>query len=290
MKTFCLIDNKWIDIQSDNNYIVYGKGWLNTYQDKNMNLLQNLYPAFVSCSEYSEGLMIVQGKNNKFGYMDKAGVLRSPCIYQVAYPFVNGVAIVYDGYFHVINPLGRMVIPDNYDNIRYDEYNNEYLKCFKQGINQPLIVKISDLIGEYTYPKDNIDSQMMLVTNQNDEQSFCEVPVINGFVPIIRNSMWGVQDQKGNTIVPACHKKPYFPYNSMFSFIEDNYLKIIDLTTKQYKYIDCSLYDKAWDSLKSLDLNPKVMAQCIKTGNLYEVTSLVTIDDQTLGQAKKRIK
>ncbi len=290
MKTFCQIDNQWIDVQRNNNYFVYGGNLLKMYKEKNKDLIQSMYPSFISCSEYSEGLMIVQGKNGKFGYMDKEGILRVPCIYKGATPYFGGIAIVYDGYFHVLDYQGRMVISDNYDDIRYYDEKGEYLQCSRVGNCHPIMVQISDLVGRYTYPKDDIQNQLMLLINNDGVMGLCEMPVINGFMPILRNGLWGIQDRQGNVIELACHKRPYLPYNSMFSTVKNNYLKIVNLETRKYKYIDGSLYDHIWNILLHLDKNPSVHAQYLPTGQIQNVSSVIHIDDNIIGKARKRIK
>ncbi len=290
MKTFCQINNQWIDIQTNNNYFVYGNNLLNMYKEKNMDLLQSMYPAFISCSEYTEGFMIVEGKYNKFGYMTQEGILRVPCIYKQALPYFNGIAIVFDKYFHAIDYKGHTILADNYDNIKYFGENDEYLKCLKPGDCQPNIIKISDLIGKYSYQQDDIQSHLALITDDNGDIDLCEMPIINGFIPIMKNKLWGIQDKQGRLIEDTCHKELYLPYNSMFCFVEHNGLKIMNLETKQYKYIDGAIYDQIWNTLLRLDQNPSMFAQYLPTGQIQEVSSVIHINDDIIGKSKRKIK
>lgn len=67
---------------------------------------------------FSEGLMVVKGKNGKYGYADEHGIIQIPCQFECAYGFDgNGIASVMgDGKkYGFIDKKGRVVIPCKYD-------------------------------------------------------------------------------------------------------------------------------------------------------------------------------
>jgi len=73
-----------------------------------------------ACSRFSEGLCkIVNDAGDRFGYIDKCGEEVIPCIFEEAYTFCHGRAIVtMNGKMGVIDKSGRFIVPPVYSTVR----------------------------------------------------------------------------------------------------------------------------------------------------------------------------
>ncbi|SHK83065.1 TPR repeat [Chitinophaga jiangningensis] len=80
---------------------------------------------FTEIFEYpiGEELALVLHQSGKYGYVNRAGELVIPCIYEDAYDFANGFShIVTDGKAGVIDERGHATIPAVYDNVHVLKY------------------------------------------------------------------------------------------------------------------------------------------------------------------------
>ena len=76
--------------------------------------LEELY----SCPDFSEGVAPVSLPGGGWGYIDEQGEVALPFIYEYAYPFINGYAVVKSqGKWGMIDHDGHVTVPFKYDQI-----------------------------------------------------------------------------------------------------------------------------------------------------------------------------
>ncbi len=289
MKTYCLINGEWIDIATDPRYIAYGNKLLQLYEQKNKALLKIIYPAFIECDNFSEGRALVKNINNQYGYLDKTGTLICPCQYQKALPYHNGVAIVYNGAYHVIDYNGNLIIKDNFINIEYCGDSDQYLQCDDEYGDSKLYI-IKDLIGEFDYPKEEIKSQIAaykLITGENrtfitdfygDYSAFC------------LGGKWGIVDTHANVIEPFIHAQKIIPQDNMLIFIEDGILNIVNLETKERKKYDSRLFRQAWGYLLAQDNRPDIHVINVNNNCETPIEGIVCMNQNAISQGINKVK
>lgn len=79
------------------------------YKPKSKTQTQSWRNNFDEVWTFREGLAVVK-KNNKWGYVDTAGIIKIPLVYDKAHGFINGVAwVVKNGKNSYINKNGTCV-------------------------------------------------------------------------------------------------------------------------------------------------------------------------------------
>ena len=81
---------------------------------------------------YKEGLACVANNNYKFGFIDKQGNICIPFVYDFAYNFSDGMAMVNSNdHWGVINHDGKLIVPFIYDEVK--SYAEGYAAVKKNG-------------------------------------------------------------------------------------------------------------------------------------------------------------
>ena len=107
---------------------------------------------FDQINEFHEGLAVVK-INNKFGYLNSAGIIIIPATYDFANDFSNGIADVkIENKWGFINTSGVLVIPRIYDYVNHD-IDNDYI-IIKSKDKYGIINKNNEIITPIIF--DNI--------------------------------------------------------------------------------------------------------------------------------------
>lgn len=159
---------------------------------------------------FSDGMALVEDDSGKRGYIDKAGRVIVPCIYKYADDFSEGLARVEDasGKMGFIDKTGRVVIPCIY-NIAYN---------FSDGL-----AVVKDDSGKRGY----IDKagKVIVPCIYNDAWSFSD-----GLAMIKDDSgKWGYIDMAGRVVIPCI-------YNGACSFSDG--LAMVEDDSRKWVYID----------------------------------------------------
>ena len=78
----------------------------------------------IGLNSFSEGLVALQNKNHKYGFVNTSGKTVIPFNYDSAESFSEGLAVVSKGKYGFIDKIGKAVIPLNYD----------YANSFSEGL------------------------------------------------------------------------------------------------------------------------------------------------------------
>ena len=91
-------------------------------------LMHFCYPAF------SEGIAPVALPDGLVGYIDEKGSAALPFIYEYAYPFIDGYAVVkLNGKWGMIDHAGNAIVPFSYDLIFYEDSADDRIAVVKNG-------------------------------------------------------------------------------------------------------------------------------------------------------------
>lgn len=149
-------------------------------------------------------------KNNKWGYINKSGQIMMPFIYDRAYDFLDGRAIVMNGNilkgckYGVIDTSGKTIVP-----VIYEELSRLGTFLFKAKIN-----------GKYGLL--NMDGEVVVSFDYNDIDK-----IENRFIKVVKDDLWGFMDMKGNIISQCVYEitcdKYYFKARHL---LNETYLKV----------------------------------------------------------------
>ena len=159
--------------------------------------------------EFSEGLASVK-KDGKWGYIDKTGKEVIPCEYDKAYYFSEGLAVVGKGkkWGH-IDKIGNVVTPFIYD---YTDFFNEGLAYVIKGRKFGFVDKTGKEIVPCIY---------------NDAREFSE-----GLAGVEKGKKWGFIDKTGREVVPCIYDDTGLFHEGLASVEKDGKEGYIDKTGK----------------------------------------------------------
>lgn len=178
--------------------------------DKNGKYIINPQYGLLS-SDSSDGLRLV-GNDGKFGYLDKKGNIVIDFIFDGAFDFRNGYAIVCLGsVYGIIDTKGQYVV-----NPQYDELNYAYSE--KSGKN--LFVAEKDSKTGYIDEKGNtvIDFIFDYIVWYDDTAEFLE----DKYAVVEVNGKRGAVDTKGNYIIEPKYEDLFYYGNDLFVFTDGN--------------------------------------------------------------------
>lgn len=188
-----------------------GRG--NGYIDQTGNLVITSYTG----SDFHEGLAVVEEAIDatrgyyKKGYIDKNGSLTIPCLYDHAYDFNEGVAVVGNNWkYGIIDKAGNLISPCIYD----------FPFNFHDGL-----AAVRNNKGNYGFI--NKAGEMVIPSIYTDASGFH-----NGLAAVKSNSYkCGYIDKNGNTVIP-------FVFRHASVFIED--LAAVENDSNKWGFIDKS--------------------------------------------------
>ncbi|MBD5453428.1 MAG: WG repeat-containing protein [Lachnospiraceae bacterium] len=156
---------------------------------------------------------IFDGKEEKYGFLAEDGKEITPCIYDIAYPFSEGLACVCkDGKYGYINSEGETVLPFDYDRatpfvegVAYFAIGESYGFMDKTGT--PVLFFECDSIssfqeglayysidGRYGYVD---QSGQVAIEPQFDDAGYFQ----NGLAKVMKNGRYGVINRDGELVV-----------------------------------------------------------------------------------------
>lgn len=158
---------------------------------------------------FSEGLVPVV-RQDKWGYADREGELKIPCIYEMAEPFSEGLAFVFygDDQAAYIDTEGREVISLKRD---FESVSADYPRAFHEGTASVYdssgsgYCGLMDRTGKYVVPP-----------RYEIVYGFAE-----GFAPAKKGEKWGYLDENGEEVIP-------FVFDSLTAFSDGRALVNID--------------------------------------------------------------
>ena len=135
----------------------------------------------VGLNSFSEGLVALQNKNNKYGFVNTSGKTVIPFNYDSAESFSEGLAVVSKGKYGFIDKTGKTVVPLNYD----------YANSFSEGL---ATVKKNGKWGA-------INKQGKVVVPLKFEGVLSDFS--NGLASVIRkDNTFGFINTKGELVIP----------------------------------------------------------------------------------------
>ena len=228
-------------------------------------------------STFEHGLSLKFNKNGEYGYIDKMGRITTPCIFEEAEPFLNGIARVYvNGKWNLIDTNNTILeisdiektykfiedlaiknkgdYPNKYGFI--DKLGKEVIPCiydtvydFKEGV---ALVQLNDKWGYI----DKLGNEVIPCIYEEHSYDFSE-----GLVTLKLKNKWGFVDQNGKTAIP-------FIYDGARNFSDE--MAAVSLNCKwnsfwgvygKYGFIDKSgkeviscIYDHVYDFKEGLAL------------------------------------
>lgn len=149
---------------------------------------------------FSEGLMPVKDQNTgKWGYINTAGQLAIPCIFEGVDPFSGGAAKVYLGYsreirqsiYAFINPAGQMLY----------QFTTQQDVHPTKGFSEGYFVAQSNTTNKYGFM--NAAGQLVVACQYGQVKDFSD-----GLAAVYdsANNYWGYVDGAGNLVLPCQYK------------------------------------------------------------------------------------
>ena len=180
----------------------------------------------LGCSMYSDSRCTtweLYGDNLKYGYLDKAGNVAIPYIYDCAEDFKNGAALVVkiDGdvwKWGLINTAGDVILPIEYDNLEL--------------INGNDIVYYAEKDGKYGLYKNT--GEMLLPVEYNDFM-FYYTGMYNQYgdtAVVSKQGKYGIINNQGEIIIPLAYDYIESFNYELASVIKDGKHGLIDLFDK----------------------------------------------------------
>ena len=109
-------------------YFVLGVEKKESYQVKITSQFVDSVSNYIRIYPYSEGFAIVR-KGKYYGFVDTMGKQLTPCIYDQARPFMNGIAAVSradkDGRWAFVDVNGKEIVPFKYDKTHFIDKRRE---------------------------------------------------------------------------------------------------------------------------------------------------------------------
>ncbi len=179
-------------------------------------------------SEYHEGLGIVtQRGNNSYGFVNEQGKILIPAIYSRAYDFEDGTSVVSQyNFYGLINKEGKVLLPFKYRNISSSQ---EGLRAAEAGYKYAVYdvngkelynfpeYSIIDIYNEIIILQDgNFKAIADKVGNLLTKFDFLEIYNLHasGLISTMTKDGWGVNNTKGETIIPHKFKNIHYLKNN----------------------------------------------------------------------------
>lgn len=143
-------------------------------------------PQFYYVSFFSDGYCAVMNKENKWAYIDSTGKMITNYLYKEAEPFHNGIAVVEEQAYGVINKRGKYIIPATYMGIVID--------------GDKLIFKKDSRCGWM-----DINEKVLIAPRFEAALPFGN----SKYAPVMDKEQWGYIDTKGNFIVQPQFRRAY---------------------------------------------------------------------------------
>ena len=210
-----------------------------SYYSKNPNIK---YMYEENYKLYHDGLVLVEGNNGKFGYLNTDGEVVIDFIYDYASIFWDGAAIIFEnGYYGLIDTSGDYILYSDYETIhRFPNYN---LFVVKDKTTHKVGVFLSDgsIVLDFIY-------DFIPISLLNDDNSYIIVTKIDNlygftaldgeeitsheftfaldfnksdYAPIEYNYEWGYIDREGKSFLAT-------EFNRTYPFIDNSYGLISD--------------------------------------------------------------
>lgn len=220
-------------IPTDNGWYKASKGSLFSMVDNKGSRIPG-WDWYEGLGAFSEGLVSFKRKG-KWGYLDKTGHVIVPPQFDVAEPFVDGLAkvnvgrittengtVVVGGKWGLIDKTGAHVAPVQYDQISPfsedlarvqvgNEWNNRWGYIDKTGreIFAPRFYEASDFADGLARVKVNAQANSWGLISRNKVGQFTLNPEFNaildfseGLAAVLQDLKWGVVNQSGRMILP----------------------------------------------------------------------------------------
>lgn len=167
-----------------------------------VKILSLIIVLFCVCTVQAQDLKIHVNKKGKVGFVDVNGNEAVKCIYESAFPFKNGVAIVCkSGRYGIIDQTGKIILPLKYSQITPW---NDKLYLIKSGKTMGLANLKGEIVLEAKYSlisKSNCYGKALIAiggkTTSNEKQSYQS------------NAKYGIIDNYGKILIEPLYKGLY---------------------------------------------------------------------------------
>lgn len=195
----------------------------------------SLLAALIFLSVSAQDLNIHVNQKGKVGFADSKGNVIIKCIYDSAFPFENGIAIVSkSGKYGIINTSGKVVLPLSYSSI--SPWND--LLLVKSGKKMGLVDRSGKAVLKPDYSiisKTNCYGKALIAlggkATANEKKTY------------MANAKYGIIDRNGNILVTPKYRGLYefsFDCKEVYPFYEGKRLEFSYHNTVDTLVTDCS--------------------------------------------------
>lgn len=275
-------DQEWPEktaITGDNYLVDLGYAKFNMIQVEGGELLLGATPE-VTCSKevkivkipsiyrprkrFSEGLMLVENPEHKFGYLNDSLEEVIPCQYCNGGAFVNGIAPVYNNEkWGAIDTRGNIVHPFQYGNM----YSIPNYKPVSRPKNEPFFIKNGRVIDKWNNEY-NFFHGIPLLANNNDIY-YLDQGVITCYT--LERDLKGIWHDTIKFKKEGFTKRNGFRKEGFYQFY--NHLAII-CKNEKYGIINLSLDEIVpceFEQICDFDLDSENTVACDSKGNFYHI-------------------